>query len=453
MRIGNGLIASMEDIDNDAPVDELESAETAVAVADDSAEVQADGDEIGVTVSEVEDAVQAGEELEDIADVATAAVETGEGLDENAAELASIAVESILNRIGVRSHTRLVPATESFGNSNTRLSSTKLIVEGIGDYLKKIWQAIKAAAARLWDKIRSFFAKLFNSAAQLSKLIASLKTRAGKVDGAAKQKEKSIKHAGVAKAIGVKKQANLATFKAVFENTEKLADVAKSVADQNKIIVSAVEDLAKGDITEAGVKAFLGKKNGAVETIGKVFESSFAHAGAELGGAALKAPKTKKGSTSTTALYGPFVGSVAVSFTTEKAGNDLNFKISFGGAPGQSAESVAALSISEIREVLDMSGKLAFKIQDLKKTQDSMDAITKSVNKVADTIISQAGKVLEKTGSSAETRQGLDELKTSVNQSLATLGQFGSTAPSLQFNLAKAGADYASVALRNLGGE
>ena len=262
-----------------------------------------------------------------------------------------------------------------------------------------------------------------------------------------------IKHAGIAKAIGVKKQANLGTFKEVFGNTEKLAEVAAAVADQNKVIVEAVSALAGGEITEAGIKSFLGKKNGAVSAIHSVFDKSFEKADSALGGAPLKAPKTKKGSTTTTALYGPFVGSVAVAMITEKAGDDLNFKIQFSAAPGQTAESVTALSISEIREVLDMSGKLAFKIQDLKKTQSSMDAITKSVNKVADTIIAQAGKVLDKTGSSAETRQGLDELKVSVNQSLATLGQFGSTAPSLQFNLAKAGADYASVCLRNLGGE
>ena len=66
-------------------------------------------------------------------------------MDEAAAEMASIAIESIRNRLGIRAQTRLVPATESFGNTNTRVVSTKLVVEEIGETLKRIWAAIKAA--------------------------------------------------------------------------------------------------------------------------------------------------------------------------------------------------------------------------------------------------------------------------------------------------------------------
>jgi len=130
MRFANtGLVAAMEEVDNSPSIDENEAAEVAATVADESSEVQAEGDEIGVTVAQVEDAVQAGEELEDIAEVASETVEEGEGLDESAAEMASIAIESIRNRLGIRAQTRLVPATESFGNTNTRVVSTKLVVE------------------------------------------------------------------------------------------------------------------------------------------------------------------------------------------------------------------------------------------------------------------------------------------------------------------------------------
>ena len=139
-----GLIAAMEEIENEVPVNQEEAAETAVAVADESAEIQQDGDEIGTTVAQVEDAVQAGEELESIGEVAVDSVEGGEGLTEEAAEVASIAIESIRNRLGFRTETCLVPATESFGNTNTRVMSTRLVIEGIGDTLKKIWAAIKA---------------------------------------------------------------------------------------------------------------------------------------------------------------------------------------------------------------------------------------------------------------------------------------------------------------------
>ncbi len=121
------------------------------------------------------------------------AVEDGEGLTEEAAEVASIAIESIRNRLGFRAQSRLVPATESFGNTNTRVMSTRLVIEGIGDTIKKIWAAIKAAALRVWEMIKSFFAKLFNSATMLAKHIQALKDRARGMSGDLSPKDKKIK--------------------------------------------------------------------------------------------------------------------------------------------------------------------------------------------------------------------------------------------------------------------
>ena len=46
----NGLVAAMEEVDNSPAVDETEAAELAVSVADESSEVQSEGEEIGVTV-------------------------------------------------------------------------------------------------------------------------------------------------------------------------------------------------------------------------------------------------------------------------------------------------------------------------------------------------------------------------------------------------------------------
>jgi len=448
MRIGNGLIASMEDIDNNTPVDESEAAATAVAVADDSAEVQAEGDEIGVSVSEVEDAVQAGEELEDIADVAVAAVETGEGLDEPAAELASIAVESIMNRLGVRNSVRLVPATESFGNSNTRLSSTKLIVETIGDQLKKIWQAIKQAALRLWDKIKSFFAKLFNSAAMLVKHIAGLTKRANEVTSGLTPKEKMIK-SGVAKMISIGGKANKGTFDEIVKDTQALmAASAKISQTADQISMKAVVFAGNKDLTEATVAAFI-KEDGVLnEQIKSTVDSAFTAVSSGVSAA------PREGSAGGVFYYGHFANgeSLCVTSTVSGESNSQTTKrsVSFVGLKGKElASEMDALDIGGIKAVLKSAGDIATRISDYKKVEGLIDKNSKGIAKLADTIMSNAGKALDKSGSEA-TRTALTEMKNKANESIGLLNTFGNKAPALSFNIAKAGADYASLSLANL---
>ena len=448
-----GLIAAMEEIENIDPVavEETPEAITAVAVADESTEIQADSDEIGTTVSQVEDAVQAGEELEDIADVAADAVASGEGFDEKTAEVASIAIESIRNRLGVYEETRLVPVRESFGNTNTKLMSTKLILEGVSDFIKKIWTAIKQASLRAWEMIKSFFAKIFNSATLLAKNIASLKARANALPSGSAPKEKKIK-TGVAKQISVKGKADLASYETILKNSTALVGVATEVSKMSRTIVAAAETLASGgEINQAKVSTFLNAKKGSVSTIEKTVSSAFSGAEAAFSdselNAVMKTPKQSKGSKATVRCFGPFVGSVAL---TMSADGD-NFSLSFGAVPGKTATEVDALTLAEVKSVLASAGSLANSLQEFKKTQSEMDGITKAVNKVADTVLSNAAKILDKTGSSNETREGLADLKATVSDSIAMLNNFGNRAPTFMFNMAKAGADYASVSLRNLG--
>lgn len=452
----NGLIAAMEEIDNEpVAVDADEAVELVETVADDSAVVQADADDVGISVSQVEDAVQAGEELEDIAEVASEAVESGEGLDETAAEVASIAIESIRNRLGIRGESRLVPATESFGNVNTRVMSTRLVVEGISDTLKRIWAAIKAAAARIWEKIKSFFAGLFNSAGGLVKLISGLRERARKLPTDAKIKDKQIKHAAVAKAISVKGKASLATFEEISKNTLALAGTAASFGKIGRGVISAAESLASSEINEANVAAYLKSTTSAAAEAERVMVAGFSASDAVLSGVGAntaKGPKASKSKTVAAKHFGPFVGNSLLTLdVATAAGGVSTFSISFSATKDKVDEKVEALEPSEIVKVLDQSLKLASQLQDFKKTQGEVEAITKAVQKVSDTVLSSASKILDKTGSTTETRLGLAELKDSVSSTLNTINTFAGRAPSLQFALAKAGADYASVALRNIG--
>ena len=453
-----GIIAAMESADNEGvDLNEVESAETATAVSEETAELTTEATGVDATAAQVGEAVEAGDQLEEIAEVAVDAVESGEGMDETAAAMASIAIESIRNRLGFRGTQKLVPALESFGNTNTKLVSTRLVIEGIGDTLKSIWAAIKAAAARLWDKIKSFFASLFNSATLLSKHIAGLKERARNMPSSVTPKEKKLKSASLAKAISVKGKANLDSMNTIAKNTFGLAAVADVMASSSRSVVSEAEKLASKEINEANVAAYLASQTNAATEIAKVMSANFQTADASFAPNALnavfKTKKPKKGSTVVRAAYGPFIGSTVMTLEIDTVGKDKTFSITIAGVPSETkiAEEVEALELSEVRSLLDDASKTVNALVDFKKTQANMDAITKSINKVADTVMTNAQKILEKTGSSTDTRQGLAELKENVGNTISDLNTMGSRVPSLIFSVCKHAADYASMSMRNLG--
>lgn len=449
----NGIVAAMEEADNLAavPADEVEAAEVATTVADDSAVVQAEGSDIGVSVAEIEDAVQGGEELEAVGEVAADAVESGEGLTEDGAQMASIAIESIRNRLGFSRTTKVVPACESFGNTDTRVMSTRIVVEGVSETLTTIWKAIKAAVQRVWDKIKSFFAKLFSSTGMLEKHITGLQDRARKLPNGSKKKENKIK-SGIAAKISVGGKANLSTFETVAGNTAKLVAFARAVSESQKTASAAASSLAGSAIDAESVKKFLAVQTTAGSAL--IRSANFSKVQGGLAGAEQKTKEKAKGKVKNVEAYGPFVGnSVLMVYEIEDTFMGTAYshgRLAFEQAPGKAAEEVEALDQQGIESVLGEAKKIVLALQDFKKVQDEYDAITKSIVKVADTVMNNAGKILDKTGSSSETRQGLQELKAQVNANISGLNAFGNRAPALMFDLARTAADYASISIRNL---
>lgn len=451
MAKNQGLIAAMEGVNDTPELDETAAAGVALTVADDSAVVQADTDEAGTTVAQVEDAVQGGEELEEVAAVVADAVESGEGLSEETAEMASIAIESIRNRLGFpATAARLVPATESFGNTNTRLLSSKMVLESIGDTIKTIWANIKAAAIRLWDKIKTFFIGLFSSASSLSKHVIGLQTRARNVPSGAKPAEKKLK-SSVAKAFSIKGKASKATADEVVKNTSFIAGVAKQIGGAQKDIAASANTLASGEINEARIKAFLADKAKGAKSIDDAMK---AFGATDIGTSGLDQKAGKDKGTERSLAYGPFVNSTVLKVTfrdSEILGvKDTSINLAFEAAKGDHASEIEALDVAGVQSVLATALKLSNSLADFKVVQAEYDAITKSIVKVSDTIYASAQKLLEKTGSSSETRQGLQELKAGVNAAISSVGSFGNRGPALQFQTAKALADYASLSLRNL---
>lgn len=341
-----GIIAATENADNiiGEELPEGETTELVATVADESTEVQADGDEIGTAVSQVEEAVQDGEKLEDIAEVASEAAEEGEGLDEAGAEMAEIALEHIRNKLGFDRVTRIVPARESFGQTSTRKASTLLVVESAMDTLKQVWAAIKAQAARIWDMIRGFIAKLFNSLSGLGKLVDDLLARANKLPSGAKPKEAELSAGGLARAISVKGVADIASYSTIKSNTGALIVSTSSLAGHVREMSQAAQNLANSNLDSAALEKFKADDGKQIAAIISDLKGKLPDAAQSLSGEEL--PKHEAGGEA--AHLGPFVGGAVLTASVHEG--KLSLKLSSG--KGKAAEKVKALDAEGVKRVL-----------------------------------------------------------------------------------------------------
>lgn len=166
--MARGLFAVLEDEMTEAlPVEEnteqqeqIQELEAQVGEAE-VVEEQTGVDEMQDTVEET---VEALEELAEITDVVEDSVESGEGLSEDAAEIAEVAVEAICARLGYKPAKKPMPSMESFGNTSSRLDATKFALEGFKETAKKIWEGIKAFFSKIWEKISALWNAILKNA-------------------------------------------------------------------------------------------------------------------------------------------------------------------------------------------------------------------------------------------------------------------------------------------------
>lgn len=131
--------------------------------------VELDGEEIDEASENVGDLVAAMEAvmddmdtLDNLRDIMEDTLESGKGLSPAAAELTQVTLEGIYNRLGLTNRT-LIPATEAFSNKFSRVSATRISVEGIGDTLKALGKWLMEQFSKLWNFLKGLFGKIFGS--------------------------------------------------------------------------------------------------------------------------------------------------------------------------------------------------------------------------------------------------------------------------------------------------
>lgn len=167
----------------EASPEEGEAAAVEAEMAEDG------GAEMTETTDAIDEGVEAADQLEEVEEVVEKAEEEG-GLDPVAAEAVRIAVEAIASKVGYPAkNIYTLYASESFGSSSSRRANTRLALEGIGEFLKDLWDRIKAAIKGLWEKIVAFWNKHVSTLGRLLKAIESMKDKVS----AASSKTRSAK--------------------------------------------------------------------------------------------------------------------------------------------------------------------------------------------------------------------------------------------------------------------
>lgn len=240
-RYARGLFFAMEDAEVTEATPEMDAE-----LQSDIGEIVEDAGDISEDTDVLDSAMEDLDALDDISDVMEESVESGEGLDEDAAEIAQIAVESIYRRLGLRRNTSM-PSLESFGSTSTRVHATKIAMEGIGE---TVINGLKAAGKKIYEMIMAvvnFFKKLSKGVVGLQRAAESLLKDANgvKEDG---QKNAGFEDGRISREFS-ENGAPVTSARAleVVSNSEKLIQAAKSITDAAFKSIDILDNVAKSE--------------------------------------------------------------------------------------------------------------------------------------------------------------------------------------------------------------
>lgn len=397
-----------------ADVAEVESAEV------ENSEMQVAGDQAGEDL----------ETLEEVRDVLEDSVEAGEGVDQPAAAIAEIAVESICRRLGMKRVT-FMPAMESFGSKNNRVAATRIAVEGIGETIKNGWKALIEWLKKTWESIKAFFKKMFDANLKLGKAADEMKGKVAALSSDAKTKEAEIENKSLA-----------GTFSAgAAETIEALVSVTTG---STKIFEANVESMSKlegvaanlsGDNVTASLTMVAGT---AAQSVNAFKQAIGSHPAVQ------KATQPKEGG-----------------FTVQVAG----YKIGFLGTADKNVGFGAALVWEKVEapstkvKTLDkgqMEKTVAAVIELSKVTAEYKDTYAKveKLNKISmdtcEKIMAGAEKLAKAQADGKETDavKNSNEVRKAFTKSNSVLCSFATKIPTLNVSAGKAALEYVGLSLK-----
>ncbi len=188
-----GAFYGIEDGDENTntEVGEQPIADEVSAPAADVAEAQTEVTEAAEDLADMQEDAQKAEDLLDAVEVSTGASEGGEKLDEpmnmESAAWVRLALHQITGKYGITSD--VMPSLEAFGGSSGRRAATRATLEGISDFLKKIWNAIKTQIQKVWAYMKNWYLKVLDAAPRLKKKAEAVSKRSENMTGSPESKD------------------------------------------------------------------------------------------------------------------------------------------------------------------------------------------------------------------------------------------------------------------------
>lgn len=393
--------------------DDVEAANTATEVEAGAAELTEVEGEVGEYADGIDTSISATEELGEVNDVLAAGVESGEGVSEETAKMAEIAVEAICAKVGISARqARIMPAMESFGSTNSRLTATKLAMETIKETATRIWEAIKKAAIHIWNVIKSFFAGLLKNRSMLEKHLKNLQERQSKANGAPKKKT----FTNGAKAFSIDGKANFMTVQRIVTEASKIPAMAGKLSE---VIISVTSD------------SFV------VKSIVPQFT------------AALSAVKGAPAGDNKTA-YGKFADGRAVVFTTPKDDKQIP-TLAIETIEKNPAKEIDAPTKDQIATVLKDALDTLSTLKEFDKISKTMEKAMKAAADFSEKMVKIGGEVeVAKADQKGTIVEDASKLASNVRAINNMASKVSVAFPSLMFAAVKSAADYANAGLYNL---
>lgn len=360
----------------------LESEEVAMPQDDTAAELEletVDGEIAGAdremerAEMEQEELEAAAETLESIQVSLESAIADDSGLTRREAQAYQTAYKAA---IGTALPSPIL-SLESFGGDSERLQATQMSLEGVGDTLKKIWEAIKRAVANAMRAVSDFFAKLFGGAKKL-------RERAEEV-----LKKLEEKKAAKEELEGGKLKAPKGLDRIHVKGGVQIADIKGGVSVVKTTVVGGLDKIVSG--AEGVYKTLAASIKDRKDA-----ETAIA--------AAMDSKGYKKSVTDMTSFTKPLPGGKQIrsNTTIEKEGADSTSsvaKIKLVDTPNDRTPKEAEITGVRLDDLIAMAKEavaLAKGIEDSKKTRENLTKLRQEVVKETEGLAKDAEKLIEK---------------------------------------------------------
>lgn len=166
-----GIIDSNEELDFDSTYINDNIADSYLDMNEDVLAIESMSEGIDL-------AIVATERLEEVQGLSAIATVYDGGISPLTSSILNVAIEAICSDIGVSPKQvglSQVYAAENYNSESSRVQHSAIAVEGLGDFIKNLWEKIKNAFKSLWKKITDFWDKHISTLGRVKKSLASMK--------------------------------------------------------------------------------------------------------------------------------------------------------------------------------------------------------------------------------------------------------------------------------------